>query len=505
MFFIIITLLFIGSTACSSREQSEANDMNMAAEPQQSQEGGNKRVEESLDMASTAYQPPNGAEYDAMHFKHYGTNPFITTEEDNQSTFAIDVDTGSYTVVRNYIQRGTLPPEEAVRVEEFINYFKPDIQPSQDKAFNIQVDGGESLFGDGYQLMRVAVKGKEIKVEDRKDANLMFVIDVSGSMDRENRLGLVKKSLRLLMSELGPRDKVGIVVYGSHGKVVLEPTSIDEKEKILSAIDSLHPEGSTNAEEGLTLGYQLAREYFDPEAINRVILCSDGVANVGKTGHEDILNEVKQYAKKDMTLSTFGFGMGNYNDVLMEQLANNGDGNYAYIDTFSEARRIFMEELTGTLQTIAKDAKIQVEFDPAVVERYRLLGYENRDVKDEDFRNDAVDGGEIGAGHTVTALYEVKVKNAGEKLGNIYLRYKNVDTADVEEIHADITYTNSLSDELRFLSAVAEFAEILRGSYWAKEGNLSNVLEVAESTAQDQKQKEFVELVKDANALKKSE
>ncbi|MBM7569954.1 vWA domain-containing protein [Aquibacillus albus] len=498
---VFLGLLLLFFAACKSGNEDSASE-------DQANDSAASTDQSSMEMETVdrAIQPapPNGADYDTMFFEEYGTNPFVSTDDDTLSTFAMDVDTGSYSVMRNYIKRGTLPPDEAIRVEEFVNYFKTNLQAPTTDTFAIHVDGGKSSFGEGYHLLRVGIKGKEIEVEDRKNANLTFVIDVSGSMNRENRLGLVKKSLKVLVDELQPADQVGIVVYGSRGRVVLNPTSIDEKDRIMDAIEELQPEGSTNAEEGLTLGYELAREYFTEDAINRVVLVSDGVANVGETGHEQILNNIKDYAKKDITLSTFGFGMGNYNDVLMEQLANNGDGNYAYIDSFSEARRIFMEELTGTLQTIAKDAKIQVEFDPEKVDRYRLLGYENRDVRDEDFRNDSVDGGEVGAGHTVTALYEVKVKEDTDALGEVRLRYLNEETQEVEEVQSALSFEgDSLPEDLLFLSAVAEFAEILGGSYWAKESSLESVLELAESSAQREEHYAFVELVKDTIALRR--
>ncbi|MDP5275561.1 vWA domain-containing protein [Chengkuizengella axinellae] len=450
--------------------------------------------------------PSSQLEIEDMNFKGYGTNPFISTEDDPLSTFAIDVDTGSYTVTRNYIQRGVLPPPEAVRVEEFVNYFKSDSEAPKRNPFGIHVDGGESPFGEGYHLMRVAIKGKEIADENRKPANLVFVIDVSGSMEQENRLDLVKRSLQLLVEQLNDNDQVGIVVYGSHARTILEPTSIKNKNYILEAIDQLQSSGSTNAEEGLVLGYEIASDHFQSGAVNRVILCSDGVANVGETGPEGILEEIERYARNDITLSTFGFGMGNYNDVLMEQLADQGDGNYSYIDSFSEARRIFTEELTGTLQTIAKDVKIQVEFDPEKVDRYRLIGYENRDVRDEDFRDDSVDGGEIGAGHSVTALYEIKVKeNQLDDIGIIKLRFWDTEVEDIIEVSKMLSIEGELYRELKFLAAVAEFAEILRDSYWARESSLLDVLKLAEENARGEKELEFVTLVKDVIAIQSSD
>jgi Ca-activated chloride channel family protein len=441
---------------------------------------------------------PNNQAFDSMFFEHYGVNPFIDTEDDRLSTFAMDVDTASYTVARRYIKEGQLPPQDAIRVEEFVNYFDQlYADPEEgDGVFAIHLEGAPSPFGpssDGgalYYLLRIGIQGKQIHAEDRKDAVLTFVIDVSGSMDRENRLGLVKSALRLLVGELRPTDQVGIVVYGSEAYPVLEPTSAAKKDRILAAIDSLQPGGSTYAEAGLRLGYQMAYRALVPEAINRVILCSDGVANVGNTGADSILEQIARYAKDDITLSTVGFGMGNYNDVLMEQLADRGNGNYSYVDTLDEARRVFVENLTGTLQVIARDAKIQVDFDPKVISRYRLLGYENRAVADQDFRNDSVDAGEIGAGHSVTALYEIKFQKDAEAQGRaltVRVRYQDPDTDKVEEVASDFwrdgfrTEIADASPLFRFTAAVAEYAEILRQSYWVQDGSLEAVLSLAKS------------------------
>jgi len=437
---------------------------------------------------------PNDKSLDSMFFEHEGVNPFIDTEDDHLSTFAMDVDTASYTIARRYLKEGYLPPEDAVRVEEFINYFDlayPGPAEGQG-AFAIHLEGAPSPFGgENYYLLQIGVQGRRIHAEDRKDAVLTFVIDVSGSMDRENRLGLVKRSLLLLVNELRPTDKVGIVAYGSHAYAVLRPTRAADKLRILDAIDTLRPGGSTYAEAGLREGYKMAYRAFEKGAINRVILCSDGVANVGRTGAESILEVIADYAERGITLSAVGFGLGNYNDVLMEDLADQGNGNYAYVDAVEEANRVFVENLTGTLQVIARDAKIQVDFDPEVVGRYRLLGYENRDVADEDFRNDDVDAGEVGAGHSVTALYEIKF-HKGVKLDDgfgraltVQVRYQDPDSDYVHEVarefwpdefNADWMHT---SPSFLLTAAVAEYAEILRGSYWARESSLEDVLYLA--------------------------
>ena len=431
--------------------------------------------------------PPNDEAYHDMYFKGTGTNPFIDTEDDHFSTFAMDVDTGSYSITRRYLTDGYLPPAEAVRVEEFVNAFDYNYDPPTDSAFAIHIDGAPSRFGEGkrLQLLRIGLRGRVIPDEHRKDAILTFVIDVSGSMEQENRLGLVKKALTLLVDQLRPTDKVGIVVYGSHGRLVLPHTGIEQRSTILSAINALRPGGSTNAEEGLRIGYDLAWRNASVNHINRVILCSDGVANVGNTGPDAILKEIRTYVDKGITLSTVGFGMGNYNDVLMERLANTGNGSYAYVDTLSAAKRIFVENLTGTLQLIAKDAKIQVDFNPEVVSRFRLLGYENRRLNHEQFRDDTVDAGEVGAGHQVTALYEVKLHpDATGKMATISIRYADADNDRVNEVSKDISVSqlraafDTAPATLRLAAAVAEFAEILRESYWAKEGSLESVHQV---------------------------
>ena len=429
----------------------------------------------------------NDAPYDLTFFQHYGVNPFIDTEDDQLSTFAIDVDTASYTIARRFLDDGHLPDQNSIRVEEFVNYFDQGYDAPADDAFAIHIDGSPSPFGNGnHWLMRVGLQGKELTEEQRQDATLVFTIDVSGSMAREDRLGLVQQSLRLLVDELRSDDRVAIVTYGDRGSVLLEATEARERGKILRAIDSLQPGGSTYVEDGLKVAYKLAVDQVESNRITRVMVLSDGVGNVGNTGPDSILRQVQDYVDQGVTLTTVGFGMGNYNDILMEQLANDGDGAYYYVDTLSEARRIFVDDLTGTLQVIARDAKVQVEFNPEVVSRYRLLGYENRAVADDDFRNDAVDAGEIGAGHSVTALYELKLREDTEGvIGTVYMRYEDVGLNEVVEInqefqHGDLAVAFEETPATFQLSAVvAEFAEVLRGSYWAREGNLQAVAEEA--------------------------
>ncbi len=447
-----------------------------------------------------------------MFFETYGVNPFVDARQDHLSTFAMDVDTASYALARRYVMDGHLPPAEAVRVEEFVNYFKYDYPSPETGAFAIHLEGAPSPFGEGYYLLRVGLQGRRVSAEQRKDTVLTFVIDVSGSMGDWGRLEMVKKALGMLVKELRPTDQVGLVVYSTQARVVLRPTSASEADVIMAAINSLRPENTTNAEAGLRLGYQMASGAFRSNAINHVILCSDGVANVGQTGPDAILREIKEYAGRDITLSTVGVGMGNYNDVLLEQLADKGNGNYAYVDTLEQAHRVFVQNLAGMLQIIAKDAKVQVDFSPAVVSRYRLIGYENRDVADQDFRNDSVDAGEVGAGHNVTALYEVKLNaNAQGNALTVYVRYENPETKQVNEIKQGLARSQfasrfeATSPRFQLAAAVAEYAEILRQSYWANGSNLQSVQELAQRVKQalpnDADVAEFAQLVSRTSQL----
>jgi Ca-activated chloride channel family protein len=420
-------------------------------------------------------------------FEDYGVNPFIDAEDDQLSTFAIDVDTGSYTIARNYLANNILPDKDSIRVEEFVNYFQHHNPfPSEAERFAIYLDGGESPFTETerYRVLRVNIQGYDVDMNDRKPASLVFVIDVSGSMDMENRLELVKDAMTTLVDALDDKDSVGIVVYGTRARTVLESTSAYEKNRIKRAIQSLHAEGVTNAEAGLKLGYREALAAFDEHGINRVILCSDGVANTGETDVNRLLEEIEDYVDQGITLTTLGFGMDNYNDVLMEQLADKGDGFYAYIDDLDEAERLFESNLISSLQIIGKDVKVQVEFNPEVVERYRLIGYENRAIADEDFRDNSVDGGEIGVGLAVTALYEVKLfPEATGKIATVDLRWLDPDTLHpsemLESINTEELQSDFESTDIYFQRdvLVAEFAEILRESYWATPSDLRLVCE----------------------------
>jgi len=426
-----------------------------------------------------------------MFFKHYGVNPTIDTEEQARSTFAADVDTASFSVTRSFLGRGVLPSEAAVRVEEFVNAFDYGYEPPRSQTFNIMAEAAPSPNRRGYHVLHLGVKGKEVRKGQRKAAHLTFVVDVSGSMDADNRLGLVKRSLRLLVDQLDEGDKVGIVTYGSAAREVLQPTSAYRRAAITQAIDGLRTEGATNAEAGLRLGYQMAARHFRDGAVNRVVLCSDGVANVGLTGPAGILDTITREVKRGIKMTTVGFGMGNYNDVLMEQLANKGDGNYYYVDKLAEARKVFVDNLTGTLQVIAKDVKVQLQFDPNTVARHRLIGYENRSLETRQFNDDRVDAGEIGAGHAVTAIYEIKLREGTSgPLATARVRFKQP-SGDQSTLVQRVIPRSIVHDETAALSSptqlsliAAQFAEKLRGSYWARNLTYDDILRRVDALAE---------------------
>jgi Ca-activated chloride channel family protein len=477
------------------------------------------QMDDTIGPSSGGTEIPNAKAYDLTFFENYGVNPFISTEDENFSTFGMDVDTASYTIARRYIMDGNIPDKDSIRTEEFINYFDQKY-PDSDEVFSIITEGAKSKFGQpNYHLLKIGIKTAEITQEQRKPANMVFVVDVSGSMEREDRLEQVKKSMRSLAECLKEGDEIGLVVYGSEGRVISELTS--ERSKIFNAIDQLIPSGSTNAEEGLNLAYNMMEKYFDAGKINRIILCSDGVANVGTTDPDKFLKSIKEQAKKGITLTCLGFGMGNYNDVFLEKLANHGDGNYYYIDSPTESDRVFGKGATSMLQVLASDAKIQVEFNPETVDRYRLLGYENRRLNKEDFEDDTVDAGEVGVGQTVTALYEMRIKDDAlsspeSSIGTVRIRYFNLETKKIETNEKSVSVQDmardfdSASPRYRFSAAVAECSEILKKSYWAKDGSFDDVLAVAEKAYMDSDlapisrmtdEMEFMQLVRKAKEI----
>jgi Ca-activated chloride channel family protein len=476
-------------------------------------------VEEVYFDESLALISPKSQKFDMMYFVDPGVYPTKDATAEPQSTFGLDVDTGSFQLAREYLGRGVLPPREAIRPEEFVNAVPANwVQLAEEQAetLKLHLDGAASRRDPAKFLIRVGVQGKTIELDDRPTARLTFVIDVSGSMDRENRLELVKRSLEYLLDNLAEGDQVSIVTYNKNPQLVLPPTGIENADTIRRAIRSLKPGGSTNLAGGLTLGYQQARESFKPGGINRIILCSDGVANVGETKSGAILQQIGRNVRGGIQLTSVGFGMGNYNDALLEQLANRGDGQYAYLNQFDEAKRFFGEQLGGGLITIAYDAKIQVTFNPQVVATYRLLGYENRALANQDFRNDAVDAGEIGSGHKVSALYEITLQPTYQRDPNAAITQTDADAREVSlltaalrwqepidtppldlkpgermpinlpqreafEIDADLqldkvpSHFQAAPVDFQVQAILAEFAEILRGSLAGDEQTLQTL------------------------------
>ncbi len=422
-------------------------------------------------------------------FQDYGVRPFIPTSQDPLSTFALDVDTAAYSIAQRWVADGQVPPAESVRVEEYVNSFDYDYRPPND-GLNVVADGGPSPYDDGNVIVRLGVQAEQVADAERPPASLTFVVDTSGSMERQNRLGLVKTSLQRLVTELDDDDTVALVTYSDNADVILPPTEVAEAEVILAAIDALGTDGSTNLEAGLQTGYDLANESFRDGGINRVILASDGVANVGLTDPDGLVGLIRGDADRGIQLVTVGVGMGNFNDVTMEQLANDGDGFYAYVNDQAEADRLFSDDLISTLLTVAIDGKIQVEFDPSAVEQYRLIGFENRAVLDDDFRNDAVDAGELGAGHQVTALYELTLQPgvaASDRLGTAQLRWEDPDSGDVVETRLELSggiladTWRATADDFKLAVTVAAFAEVLRQSPHTGDVGLQQIAEEAAS------------------------
>ncbi|WP_437958830.1 von Willebrand factor type A domain-containing protein [Sorangium sp. So ce119] len=459
---------------------------------------------------AVAAPEPQGSET----YRDYGVNPVEDPAKDRLSTFAIDVDTASYAIARRKILEGALPPYQAVRAEEFLNYFDYGYAPPATGPFAVHLAAAPSPFTVGHHLVRVAVQGKRVPVKDRTPVHLVYLVDTSGSMQSPDKIELAKKSLRMLTESLKPGDTVALCTYAGSVREVLAPTGVESKGKILAAIADLAAGGSTAMASGIDLAYDLAERTLVKGHVNRVVVLSDGDANVGPTSHDEILKTIKRARDKGITLSTIGFGQGNYKDLMMEQLANQGDGNYAYIDSEAQARRVFSEQVGGMLQVIARDVKIQVEFDPELVKTYRLIGYENRNVADRDFRNDKVDAGEIGAGHSVTALYDVELKPAALRGGGatpvvVRLRHKAplgsnaAEETVVRMAPGAIAPTfDAAPADLRFASAVAGFSEILRHSPHARSWRLSDVEKIARGAASSKgDQQEFIGVVRRAGAL----
>ncbi len=460
-------------------------------------------------------------------YENLPDNPVHRVGETPVSTFSVDVDTGSYANVRRLLNQGSLPPEGAVRLEEMVNYFPYHYAlPTDGSPFGVTTEVAATPWNPRTRLLRIGIKATDRAVADLPPANLVFLVDVSGSMDRREGLPLVKSTLKLLVDQLRDQDRVSLVVYAGESRVVLKPTSGRDKVKIRNAIDQLTAGGSTAGASGIELAYQMAREGFVGKGINRILLATDGDFNVGVSDFDSLKQMAVDQRKSGVSLTTLGFGVDNYNEHLMEQLADAGDGNYAYIDNLREARKVLVDQLSSTLAVVARDVKLQVEFNPAQVSEYRLLGYENRALKREDFNNDKVDAGEIGAGHTVTALYEIVPKGekgwleplryaaapAGEdksgELAMLRVRFKPATGGDSQLIERPISNASSkASDDLQFAAAVAAFAQQLKGDgRYTGSMSLQDTAALARSARGDDPfglRNEFVQLVELAQSLKR--
>ncbi len=442
-------------------------------------------------------------------YRHHEPNAWTSTSSDHLSTFAVDVDTGSYTLARAKLLLGALPPPDSVRVEEFLNYFRYSYpEPPEGAVLGVHMDAAPSPFASGKHLLRVGVQGRRLDVSQRKTAHLTFLVDVSGSMQSADKLPLAKRALRMLVDQLRDGDTVALVTYASGTRVVLTPTGMEKKAVIHAAIEDLQAGGSTAMAGGIQLAYEQAMKTLSSDSESRVIIVSDGDANVGARSPDEILKLIQAKVKEGITCTTLGFGMGNYQDAMMEQFANKGNGNHYYVDSLFEARRIFQQQLGGTLEVIAKDVKLQVDFDPKQVKSYRLIGYENRDIADEDFRNDKVDAGELGAGHTVTALYEVELMaGAGEGLATVRVRAKKPKGEDATERAFSFAAAklhprfDQAPKDLRFATAVMGAAELFRQSPHAKTWSYELVQEIAKSSAGNAERDEFVSLLQQAKSI----
>jgi Ca-activated chloride channel family protein len=512
-FTALATMLAVLCFACNQGTEPSSSDLRLV-DVQEVQLNAPPAPKQSPNLqeknrANVAMDSAEEKVFDTEDYDHIVENNFLTVNQNPLSTFSIDVDEASYSNVRRFINEGRLPPAGAVRIEEMINYFDYDYTPpAADEPFAVYSEIGTCPWNPKHQLIHIGLKGKELPLTNLPPSNLVFLIDVSGSMDEPNKLPLVQQSLNLLTDELREKDKVAIVVYAGNAGLVLPSTSGANKTKIKEAIDELQAGGSTAGGEGIQLAYQIARENFIPNGNNRIILATDGDFNVGMSSDDELVRLIEKERNSGVSLSVLGFGMGNYKDGKMQQLADKGNGNHSYIDNLNEAKKVLVSEFGSTLFTIAKDVKIQVEFNPGKVQAYRLIGYENRLLAAEDFKDDAKDAGELGSGHTVTALYEMipvgvqdeftkavdslkytsikrRINNNTGEVMTIKLRYKEpTESTSKLMVHvvkeAKTPFENS-SDNFRFSAAVAEFGLLLRNSKFKQGAQYSQVLALANS------------------------
>ncbi len=491
-----------------------------------------KHAQPSTGMVLNSIRQANEPLY-RENYQHMENHSVIRVTDNPVSTFSIDVDTGAYSNMRRWLNQGQLPPEDAVRVEEFINYFNYDYPyPKNSKVpFQVSTEIAPTPWNTNTRLLRIGIQGYKVPREQLPASNLVFLLDVSGSMNSPDKLPLLQQALTMLVGQLDARDRISMVVYAGASGVVLPPTPGNCKADILTALQQLQAGGSTNGAAGIQLAYQLAQQNFIENGVNRVILATDGDFNVGLASTEELIDLIQRKRKAGIALTTLGFGTGNYNDHLLEQLADEGNGNYAYIDRLQEAKKVLAEELSATLLTIAKDVKIQIEFNPALVSEYRLIGYENRVLNEEDFANDKVDAGEIGAGHRVTALYEISLTgSAGQRLpprryqsdktesgdgdaafsnelAHLRIRYK-LPNESVSKLIQSAVMDSGINarggDSFNFAAAVAAFGQKLRGGTFLEDFSYTDIAELARQSRGDDPQgyrSEFMQLVSLAETL----
>ncbi len=478
-----------------------------------------------VDDGTGGYRVP----HDTEEYTRIYENEYKEAIKNPLSTFSIDVDTASYANVRRFITGNRMPYKDAVRIEEMINYFSYDYpEPGGKHPFSFISEISETPWNSGTRLLHIGLQGKKVSLKEIPPQNLVFLIDVSGSMSSPNKLPLLKKAFRLMVNQLRDRDRVAIVVYAGAAGLVLPSTSCSEKQRIIETFEKFNAGGSTAGGAGIKLAYRVAGENFIHKGNNRVILATDGDFNVGASNTGELVRMIEEKRKSGIYLTVLGFGMGNYKDSRMEQLADKGNGNYAYIDNLLEAKKVLVNEIGGTLQTIAKDVKIQIEFNPAKVREYRLIGYENRIMAAKDFDNDRKDAGEMGAGHTVTALYEIVLKNEkkgkndlkysttkireealkSNEIATIKFRYKKPDGSKsilvVSPIEEKIVNLNESTDNFRFSAAVAQWGMILRDSKFKKNSSYRQVISLAKSAKGEDREgyrAEFIRLVEMTRAL----
>ena len=525
-----VTAAAAGALLFVSTQGRRAEVASVATDKLEGKEKGNVGPR-ALASAASAQDLPmagQGQRFNRDAYDAFSDNPFVRVATDPRSTFSIDVDTASYSLVRRHLRDGQLPPKGAVRIEEMINYFTYAYpEPTGDRPFSVSSEVGAAPWAPGHRLLKLGLKGKHVAPAEVPGTNLVFLVDTSGSMSDENKLPLLKQAFSLLVQQLDAVDRVSIVAYAGSAGTVLPPTPGDQKATILGALDRLSSGGSTNGGEGIQLAYELAKQGFVKGGINRVLLATDGDFNVGVTSQSDLVDLVEQKAKTGVFLSVLGFGAGNFNDSTMEKLADKGNGNYAYIDTLNEAKKVLVEQATGTLMTIAKDVKIQIELNPAEVSEFRLIGYENRVLAHQDFNDDKKDAGEIGADHTVTALYEIvpaggtptgpgtdplKYQAPGTpsgkavrgELATVKLRYKLPAGSESQLMEVVVRDTDAReSDDFRFAAAVAELGMLLRDSPHKGSSSYADTVRLASSGELDERRREFVELVRAAERLKR--